>query len=146
MSGHIKTKYEMLRAGYKFLSHAECKGCGAKIEWWRTNKGNKIPFNLLPEHEHERTTPHWATCPKRDDFRRRDQPAPAPAPAARIIDHAAATNQLLDSTGARIVIAVYDGGYAASVRHGIPAEDVRHELITTANQLRNAMAAKEEAR
>jgi len=43
-----------------------CKGCGAKIYWIVTK--NKKPMPIDPDGE-----PHHATCPKVDDFRRKNE-------------------------------------------------------------------------
>jgi len=60
--------------GYSFLNKARCSGCGAEIEWWRTAKGAKMPFDVVISglnDEEECLTPHWSTCPKADQFRRK---------------------------------------------------------------------------
>jgi hypothetical protein len=58
---------------------ATCKGCGAEIEWMFTENGHKMPVNkpmltvitkdgkVIQGQES-----HFASCPKADDFRRRD--------------------------------------------------------------------------
>jgi len=40
-----------------------CRGCQAPIVWRRTEAGRWMPCN--PDG-----TPHWATCPKAEAFRR----------------------------------------------------------------------------
>lgn len=50
---------------------AVCKGCGAQIAWAETPKGARMPTD--PDG-----TPHWATCPVKDRFKR---PRPAKAEA-----------------------------------------------------------------
>lgn len=82
---------------------AKCQGCGAEIIWMRTGAGKYIPCNpglkLYREnkHGHERIVspngeviaceltdtsaeatgvgllPHWGTCPKAGNFRRRNE-------------------------------------------------------------------------
>lgn len=69
MSDLIETRYEMLRAGYKFLSKARCRNCNSPIEWWQTTRGKKLPYNPLPADDQLRAIPHWATCPKSNDVR-----------------------------------------------------------------------------
>jgi len=44
-------------------SGAKCKGCGQAIWWLTTKKGRPAPFD--PD-----LTPHFATCPRADDFRK----------------------------------------------------------------------------
>lgn len=59
-----KTIDELVAAGYKHEGTADCRGCGAAIEWWRTPKGKKIPM------DHGTAMPHFSTCPRAEDFRR----------------------------------------------------------------------------
>ena len=66
-----KTLDEMTQAGYKFLNHATCKGCGDEIEWWETPTGKKIPMNPM-ERGVSPSVAHWATCPEQDSFRKKD--------------------------------------------------------------------------
>jgi len=131
MSGHIETRHEMLRAGYKFKSHAACTGCGAKIEWWRTTNNRMMPFNPI-ESDDVKVVPHWASCPNRDRFR--SAADRAEDVRAQRENHVAG---LLKATNARAVIALYDDGMnALSWRNGIPGEELRDEAITAANKLR----------
>ncbi len=136
MSDPITTRYEMERAGYKFLSKSKCKGCDAAIEWWKTSRGKNLPFNPRPETEHHPMKPHWATCPKSDDFRQGATPK-APSPAPTIDAHQKYLAAFRASSNARVIIAIYDDGTAAAWRKGLSGEDLRHELITEANSLRN---------
>lgn len=41
-----------------------CRGCAAAIAWITTPAGKAMPVD--PDG-----TPHWATCPKAKDFKRR---------------------------------------------------------------------------
>lgn len=76
---------------------AECKGCGAEMIWARTGRGKKMPLDAEPTadgvfvlegdeqnptthrlpndaaatYTGEKYTAHWSTCPKRDDFKRK---------------------------------------------------------------------------
>ena len=40
-----------------------CSGCGAPIWWMKTKRGRPAPFD-------SDLTPHFATCPKADRFRK----------------------------------------------------------------------------
>jgi len=59
-----KTLDDLRNSGYKFTGGANCRGCGADIEWWQTPKGKRIPM------DHGTANPHWAACPNAQDFRR----------------------------------------------------------------------------
>ena len=64
----------------------KCKGCGAEILWVKMNTGGNMPLDPDPqkfvvissmvfgkeEQGHLLTghTPHWATCPNADDFKK----------------------------------------------------------------------------
>jgi len=63
----------------------KCRGCDAVIIWARTEQGKWQPFDAKPEKRFALTrdedgrwhskaiavyTPHHATCPKAEDFRR----------------------------------------------------------------------------
>jgi len=54
-----------------------CKGCGAPITWVKTGDGKWMPCDTdahrvvtLEGVILDARTPHWVTCPKREDFRR----------------------------------------------------------------------------
>lgn len=70
---------------------SRCKSCHATVIWGRTAKGKKIPLNLpatpdgtfifddgearapgLFDAGKPRYTPHWATCPDADAWRKND--------------------------------------------------------------------------
>lgn len=40
-------------AGYMFDNEANCKGCGALIEWWITPNGKKMPMNVKEVRERD---------------------------------------------------------------------------------------------
>lgn len=69
---------------------SECRGCGAPVSWARTARGKHMPLDPEPHPEGnvevdagvatvvdpaqkalfgERYMPHWATCPRANDFR-----------------------------------------------------------------------------
>lgn len=58
-----RTDIDLAAQGYVFENKAKCRGCGADIEFWLTPKGKHIPLDAGTME------PHWATCPKADDFR-----------------------------------------------------------------------------
>lgn len=51
------------RDAYVFSDRGTCRGCGAPIVWWITPTGKRSP------HDPDGTS-HFATCPRRSDFRR----------------------------------------------------------------------------
>ena len=48
-----------------------CKGCGEGIVWIVTKKGKRAPMNLQPD-ANGKPVSHFATCPDRDKFRRKE--------------------------------------------------------------------------
>jgi hypothetical protein len=67
---------------YKMATN--CKGCGAEIEWSKTEAGKAVPLNRPPEKRFimlmhhgegeyvklvETWVSHFATCPKASEFR-----------------------------------------------------------------------------
>jgi hypothetical protein len=61
-----QTEPELKAAGYRYSNTGRCRGCGAMIAWYHTPTGKTIP---LDDATFE---PHWATCPKADEFRRKE--------------------------------------------------------------------------
>lgn len=66
-----------LRAmGYTYDNDSSCRGCGAKIEWWITPRGKKMPMSikivgtLAEGNRREALEPHWSSCPSAEDFRK----------------------------------------------------------------------------
>jgi len=57
------TLQELKDAGYKWEGESQCRSCGARIEWWLTPRGKKMPT------DHGTATPHWSTCPDADQHR-----------------------------------------------------------------------------
>jgi len=59
------------------LETSPCKGCGAEIGWIKTPKGRnmpvnpkKVPFMMADGTLRWGYVPHWATCPKAQDFKK----------------------------------------------------------------------------
>ena len=146
IKGHIYTRYEMLRAGYKFKAHAKCKGCGAPIEWWVTAKGKNMPYDPIADDEIQ-TVVHWATCPKADRFHNPegrkgpDQPPKTYEPVTSSADALAAMQRevqaLCGRYRLRAAVLVHENGCVHCYRLGIPPEDLRSEIITAANKVRD---------
>ena len=145
IKGIPETRKEMLRAGYKFLNPGTCKGCSAAIEWWRTTHNRTIPFNVAASEFDEMTT-HWATCPEAKSFKEGGVQPPAPRPARpapappKSAEHAVI--RLRESLNARVVVLIGDDGPVACWRTGLDAEDLRHDLISAANFVRNTIRSK----
>ena len=66
-----KTVDELRDAGYRFSDHGVCRGCKADIEWWHSPNRKPIPFDLMNKANDFTATTHWATCPEKDQFRKR---------------------------------------------------------------------------
>ena len=58
-----ETPEDLEEAGYEPGNVSTCRGCGQKIQWWKTPKGKNIPLDVDCK-------PHWATCPEAESFRR----------------------------------------------------------------------------
>jgi hypothetical protein len=67
-------------AGYVFDNEGVCKGCGAKIDWFITPKGRKMPMSVIEVRKTQsglspvvgyKRVPHWTDCPNAKDFRRK---------------------------------------------------------------------------
>lgn len=129
MSSNIDTRYEMLRAGFKQTGTSNCKDCHKPVVWWKTRNGKNICYdNPMPESDQALVQPHWITCPaKQDRFDR---------------EKTKAVGELRRSTKARVVVALYDDGHAWASGTGISGDDLRHELITAANKIRNEMGGR----
>jgi hypothetical protein len=62
-----ETPEQAEQQGYKFTGTSHCRGCGVVIEWYETPNGKRIPIN-----GGEQFDPHWASCPRAQDFRRNE--------------------------------------------------------------------------
>jgi monoamine oxidase len=166
MGDFPKNLHEMIRMSYRKTGDATCKGCGAQIEWWKTTNGHNIPMNPMPMQgadDHAPAVPHWATCPKAKDFKaasaqckvselepvaqiaeRTELPlAPAQAGSARAMTAMEfAVRDLRRKYDARVVVLVREDGQTAFFRDGIAGEDLRSDLIATANYVRDCVVKR----
>lgn len=137
MSGRPESLHEMLRAGYVRKADGVCKGCNAPIAWFRTTHGASMPVNLPIANENVPVTPHWATCPKADDFKgpkRRQQHTAG--------ERARLVQTLLESTGAQVMVAIYPEGGISAWMPGLDPEDTRDGIIAEANRIRFQLRIK----
>ena len=75
---------DLLAMGYVFDNDARCRGCGLPIEWWITPNGKKMPMSVKEVRVDENNLvspvkafvriPHFADCPKVEDFRKKATP------------------------------------------------------------------------
>jgi hypothetical protein len=148
----MDTRHKMIRAGYTFIADSTCKGCKRPIQWWKTMNGKNCPFDPIAG-DHDLTTVHWATCPQSKNFKA-DAREDAKLEAAkqegaqravrREANYAAPKGRderevraLRQKTNARAVVLVGDNGaFSMAWRNGIPSEDLRHEVITAANEMK----------
>ena len=71
----------------------KCKGCGQEIQWIMMASGAKMPVDAKPtkliQVKHgigeliDVYTPHWATCPNADQFKKKKQ-SKASSPSAKV--------------------------------------------------------------
>jgi hypothetical protein len=60
-----KNDKELIDQGYRLEARIHCRGCGALIEFWLTPAGKHMPLDPGS------LKPHWGTCPKANEFRKR---------------------------------------------------------------------------
>lgn len=172
MSDFPTNLHEMKRMGYTKSGIGKCKGCGADLEWWTTTKGQSIPMNPMPvqgTNDHAPSVAHFSTCPKAGDFRKSsaqrkqsqlepfsDIAARTPMPAFAADPRGPDAGQvreamplerdlrmILRKSNARVVMAIHEGGTVFFYRMGIPAEELRQDIITAANQVRDSVKQNE---
>ncbi len=136
-----QNRMEMERAGYKLRGNGLCKGCGAEIAWYRTTNNKSMPFNLPIVDDRAEVVPHWATCPKRDDFKSKADIARDKAEM-----RTGSVQDLLELTGARAVVALFEEGQIVSWRTGLDGDELRQEAITGANKLKWAIMTNQKER
>jgi hypothetical protein len=142
MADYPRTRVGLERAGFSRITKAAvCRGCDAPIEWWKTPTGRKIPLTVTIRGQFEQLTMHMESCPNRGQFKGAASGPGAPKPGK--YTNEAAVGAMRDRTNARVVILIEENGaVAASWRKDIPAEDLRHDLISAANFVRNAVNEK----
>lgn len=64
-----RTRMSLLKAGYIFKGHSNCRGCGAVIEWWRTPKLKNAPYDPMP-FDGSFATSHFSTCKQAAAYRK----------------------------------------------------------------------------
>jgi hypothetical protein len=75
-NGWPKSADELKALGYGFQEWGNCRSCGARVAWVRTNTGNRMPMveveRPLFAAEGERYfQSHFADCKQAQDWRRR---------------------------------------------------------------------------
>jgi hypothetical protein len=140
MNNFPQDRHQLLRANYKRLDQGgkTCNGCSAPIEWWKTTNGKKMPMNPMPE-DHSLATAHFSTCPNAKQFKGVAEKPGAP-PAGRFAIYERDLRALRDRAQARVIVMVDEFGTTAAWADGIPAEDLRQDLISAGNFVRNEIA------
>lgn len=138
--GPPQRRKDMLRANYELKDTRDCRYCGVAIEWWKTTKGRMLPFDLPKTQPPELEVAVVHKCSAR-------AATPAATPRRELTleqDQLRAVELLASQLKARVLVAILeDGTFRYTVQRGIPAEDVRHELITLANNLRRDLEAQQ---
>lgn len=143
------TRHLMVRAGYRKTGDSLCKGCQAPIEWWKTTNNKSMPFDALKPGETEYTPAvvHWSTCPNAKDFKGAASPKPGTDPRTvqrvRRDTPESDARMMLAKHNARVVVVIGEFGTSACWADGIPAEDLRHDLISAGNFIRTEISKKE---
>ena len=52
-----------------YMKRAVCRGCGKQIYWAKTENNKNIPLSIVGDD----FLPHFADCPKANDFRKKDE-------------------------------------------------------------------------
>lgn len=135
------TRNALVAAGWELRSTSHCRSCAAPIEWWQKPGQRITPMNPMSSLTGPAVS-HFATCPNaakhRKNTRHNDAPSVTTAASQSKIDaHQEYLAAFRANSNARVIIAIYDDGTAAAWRKGLSGEDLRSELITEANSLRN---------
>jgi hypothetical protein len=70
------TSAALQAAGWEYTNDGVCRGCQAKIEWWISPRGKKMPMSVISTATIQHATgdvrqPHFADCPEADQFRKK---------------------------------------------------------------------------
>lgn len=140
--GMPKNRYLMKRAYYEFKAARRCNDCGEPIEWWLTTNKKSVPFNAPqnPEDEREEAVCHWATCTKKKAAKAKPEQPRATKPALTREQLIQRRDSALDnyhaSSGALIVVAIFEEGKHFAYAIGLDGEDARNSIIAAANLVR----------
>lgn len=126
-------RQNMEKFGYKFKKESTCKDCGEAIDWWLTKNGRSVPFHRA-KSPGEIMRCHWNRCTKRKGQTASSSPSTA--------NFQKVVQQFRSSSHARVVLVLTKDGWNAATMDGLEPEDVRHELITAANELKRAMGGR----
>ena len=132
------TRYEMRRARYQHIATRKCRACPKIVEFWKTTHGKNMVFDSV-EGDDTPMVSHFTTCTDPNRFSRKN-PAAAPAPGRDANAILQQLRSLQTRFRARAVVLVDDQGHVAAWRTGIPAEDLRNDLISAANFVRNEVS------
>jgi len=66
------TCLELEAAGYRLMHVRACKLCYAPIEFWETPAHKFLPCDRGRDGKR---TPHWSTCPRANEFRKKAEQA-----------------------------------------------------------------------
>jgi hypothetical protein len=138
----------MRQARYEHIVTRKCKACPAMVEFWKTTHGSTMVFDQI-QGDDTPVVSHFKTCPKAGQFTKAKPgtpPAPTAAPkaSADVPDPKTILQQLRNLRSrfrARAVVLIDDEGIiVASWRNGIPAEDLRMDLISAGNFVRHEIS------
>lgn len=75
MKGWPITTNQLRADGWEYTNDSNCRGCGARMEWWISPGGKKTPMAIVPPKDplfsnEEHRQPHFIDCPNVGDFRK----------------------------------------------------------------------------
>jgi hypothetical protein len=134
VNDYPRTRQGLEKAGFHKTGNGVCRGCDAPIEWWKTPRGKSIPITVIIRGRFEELVMHAESCPNRGEFLGAEAGANARPP--RKYSNEEAVRAMRDRTNARVVVLIDDNGTTAYWRSGIPAEDLRNDLISAGTFVR----------